>query len=73
MSPEGRHRAALELGLGSPEQARAVATALLADDPGAIACEARGATLVVRASSPSMMGLLRTLDDVVACVRASGG
>lgn len=44
---------------------------LLADDDGQAAMAVDGRDLILVASSASAMGLLRTLDDVLGCVRAA--
>lgn len=44
---------------------------LAADDPGAAALAVDGHDLVVVASAPSALGLLRTLDDLLGSIRAA--
>lgn len=44
---------------------------LAADDPEHAACTVEGRDLVLVASAPTALGLLRTLDDVLGCVRAA--
>jgi hypothetical protein len=45
--------------------------ALAADDPGHATLRQEGAGLVVEASSATALGLLRTLDDLLGCLRAA--
>jgi hypothetical protein len=68
-----KHTATLRLAFGSPEAARRAQAALAPDDGGLLFTRAEGAVLVLEAASGSPMGLLRTLDDALACLRALGG
>ncbi len=49
-----------------------VRDALEPDNAGHVECEVVGATLILRAASGSAMGLLRSVDDALGCVRATG-
>lgn len=49
-----------------------LAAALSPDDGGSVGLDVAGATLVVTARGATRMGLLRTLDDVLGCIRATG-
>jgi hypothetical protein len=53
------------------DAARAEA-ALRPDNDGHLAARVDGTALVLEATSSSAMGLLRTLDDALACLRATG-
>lgn len=56
---------------GSPAEARLLAAALAADDAAIAPCRAEGSQVVVQFTSGSALGLLRSLDDVVECLRAA--
>lgn len=61
--------AELRLALDDPALAQA---ALAPDDEGHLSSRIDGGVLVLAATSDSPMGLLRTLDDVMGCLRATG-
>jgi hypothetical protein len=67
-----RHRATLRLSFATGAAAAQAMAALQPDDQGLVGFAVEGAALVVTAEAPSMMGLLRTLEDVLVCVRATG-
>lgn len=59
------------LRLNLPRAADAQA-ALAPDDDGFLSSRLDGDALVLEATSDSVMGLLRTLDDALGCLRATG-
>lgn len=63
--------AELRVRLRDAAAAQAMLRSLQADDPGSAALATDGRDLVVVASASSAMGLLRTLDDLLGCVRAA--
>ncbi|HET6399236.1 MAG TPA: hypothetical protein VFH47_06750 [Candidatus Thermoplasmatota archaeon] len=67
-------RACAVLRLRLPDEASAqhALGALRPDDPGTVLLRTEGEVLVVEACSDTTMGLLRTVDDVLACLRATG-
>ncbi|HLF16952.1 MAG TPA: KEOPS complex subunit Pcc1 [Candidatus Thermoplasmatota archaeon] len=65
-------RATLRLEFGSAAEARNVALALEPDHEGHLRSRLEGPLLVLEAESDSMMGILRSLDDALGCVRAAG-
>lgn len=67
MSPAN---AELRLDLGTPEAVTAAMAALGPDNEGFARMEQDGTVLVVTADADGAMGLLRTLDDVLGCLRA---
>lgn len=67
-----KHRALLRLDLQDKATARTALTALAPDDPGLVRLGTEGACLVVETEGASAMGLLRSLDDVLGCLRAIG-
>jgi hypothetical protein len=52
-------------------EARRLLQALAVDDPGAADLRHDGRDIVVRAAGPSALGVLRTLDDLLGCLRAA--
>ena len=54
------------------DDADVAAQALGPDNDGHIEAEVEAGTLVLSAASPSPMGLLRSLDDALGCLRATG-
>jgi len=65
------HRATLRLALDTPAQAERLRASLAADDDGHLALRVEGAVLVIEADAGAPLGLLRTLDEVVAQVAAA--
>lgn len=65
------HQARLRLHADSAEQALRLAASLAPDDDGYVAVRVEGATIVVEASAAAPMGLLRSLDEVVAVLAAA--
>jgi hypothetical protein len=56
---------------GSEAEARILAAALQADDGDLAPCRAEGRHVVVTLRGASAMGVLRTLDDAIECLRAA--
>lgn len=65
------HRATLRLAFASPEQAARLLASLAPDDDGHLQARVEGSEIVAEAASDSPMGLLRTLDEVVATLAAA--
>lgn len=65
-------RARVRIQLRSAEEADRVRAALDPDNEGHLECEVDGATLILRAEAGTAMGLLRTVDDAIGCIRATG-
>lgn len=63
-------RAAIELGTAA--DALAKARALAPDNDGLMQARANGNVIRIEARADSVLGLLRTLDDALACLRAAG-
>ncbi len=73
MTPEsGQQQARISLQLRDAEEATRLAQALAPDDDGFLDINVEGSQLVIVAASPTRMGLLRSLDDVLGCLRAAG-
>ncbi len=71
--PEGTVATArVRIRLADAAEAQRVADAIEPDNEGYLACEVDGDTLILRAEAASAMGLLRTVDDAIGCVRATG-
>ena len=66
------NRGILRLQFPDRRAAEAARQAIEPDNLGHATCRVEGRTLVVEASAASMMGLLRSLDDVMGCLRATG-
>ncbi|MEA3203983.1 MAG: hypothetical protein QOI63_1663 [Thermoplasmata archaeon] len=64
-------RGELRIDVGSATEARLLAAALTADDAELAPCRAEGTQVVVALRAQSPMGVLRTLDDVLDCLRAA--
>src|SRR5207249_10936423 len=60
--------ARLTLTFDDAASAEAVAAAVALDDEGYLRTTRRGRTLIAEASAEAPMGLLRTLDDYLACI-----
>ncbi len=65
-------KARVRIQLKDEAEAVRVRDALAPDNAGHMECEVDGRTLTVRAAASSAMGLLRTVDDALGCVRATG-
>ena len=70
MSASPAH-AEVRIRLKDAAAAQRLARSLLADDPGSAAIAVEGRDLLLVASGDSALGLLRTLDDLLGCVRAA--
>ena len=63
--------ALLRLRCRDAAEAERLRLSLAADDDGHASLRVEGAVLVVEARSGTALGLLRTLDDVLGCLRAA--
>ena len=68
---DGRTRAILSLRCRDSGEAERARRSLAADDDGHAALRVEGTVLVVEAGSETALGLLRTLDDLLGCLRAA--
>lgn len=69
---QAKATARVRIHLGSDAEAQRVAEALRPDNHGYISCQRDGASLVLEAKAESAMGLLRSVDDALGCIRATG-
>ena len=67
-----RHSGRVAVAFADAAAARVALQALAPDNDGHLMASVAGATLTLSASSPDALGLLRTLDDALACLRALG-
>jgi hypothetical protein len=67
MSVSGEAR----IDVGSAAEAKVLAAALNADDAAIAPCRAEGRFVVVQVRAATAMGALRTLDDVLDCLRGA--
>ena len=67
-----RAEARVTLAFATAEEAQAAAAAIAPDNGGHLRARCEGPLLHLEASADSPMGLLRTLDDAMACLRATG-
>lgn len=65
------HDATVRLRLGA-EAARTAQASLAPDNEGFLDSRVEGDDLVLTAEADSLMGLLRSLDDALGCLRATG-
>lgn len=66
------HTASLRIRFASHTDAERAGRALEPDHDGQAAWFVEGNELVLEASGASLLGLLRTVDDVLGCLRATG-
>ena len=66
-----KHQATLRLPFHDEAQAKRLAASLAPENEGFVRVRVEGATLVAEAESDTPMGLLRTLDEVVAVLAAA--
>ena len=66
------HTASLRLRFPSHVEADRAGRALAPDNAGHVAWVVDGSDLVLEASADSVLGLVRTVDDVLGCLRATG-
>ena len=66
------NRAEVRIACASSTEAHTLLAALAPDDGGHLRSRVEGEALVLDAEADTMMGLLRTLDDALACLRAAG-
>lgn len=67
------HAAVLRVAFASPLEAQHAGRALAPDNAGHIAWRVEGAVLVLEAEAATVMGLVRTVDDALGCLRALEG
>ncbi|GEM_PF-2624396 len=53
---------------GDEERARCVGESVAVDDDAYVSVEVRGKTVIVRVSAETARGLMRAMDDVLACI-----
>lgn len=66
------HAAEVRIHCGDPDAAARLAAALSPDDAGSVGLAVEESVLVVTVRGQTRLGLLRTLDDVLGCIRATG-
>lgn len=66
------HTASLRIRFTSRTEAERAGRALDPDNAGQVAWFVEGDELVLEASGATLLGLLRTVDDVLGCLRAAG-
>lgn len=66
------HTASLRIRFASPQEAQRAGRSLAPDNAGQVAWAAEGADLVLEASADTVLGLVRTMDDLLGCLRATG-
>lgn len=64
--------ARLRMAFTTASEAQAAGEALAPDNGAHLQWHVDGTTLVLEASAASMQGLLRSLEDVLGCLRATG-
>lgn len=67
----GAAQASLRIRMRDAAAAQRLVRSLAADDAGSAAILAEGRDVIVACSAATAMGLLRTLDDLLGCVRAA--
>lgn len=65
------HEATMRLAFRDETEARRLAASLAPDDDGFVSIRVEGSTLVAEAKSETPLGLLRSLDEVVATLIAA--
>lgn len=65
------HRATLRLRFDDAEQAARLAASLTPDDDGFVRVTVEGDTILAEAASETPLGLLRTIDEVIATLAAA--
>lgn len=66
------HTASLRIRFASHTDAERAGRSLDPDNAGQVAWFVEGPELVLEASGATLLGLLRTVDDVLGCLRAAG-
>lgn len=66
------NQAIVRIAFATAAEAQRAGQALAPDHGGHVAWRVEGARLVLEVHSDSMLGLVRTLDDVLGCLRATG-
>jgi hypothetical protein len=72
VSGPSKATATVVISLASREQALQMAAALAPDNDGFLTTRVEGTNLHLEATSNDAMGLLRSLDDALGCLRAAG-
>lgn len=67
-----QHKLRLRLECSDHAQAERLRAALAADEPGSVSLSVAAKILHVDAKAPTLLGLLRTAEDVLVCLRAAG-
>lgn len=71
-TPVDPNAASVRITFPDPESAEQARQSLEPDNEGHVEATVDGADLVLSAEADSIMGLLRTLDDALGCLRATG-
>lgn len=71
-APVGAATARVTLRFATASEASSAAASLAPDNGDHLRMRVEGAELHLEARAASLMGLLRTLDDALACLRATG-
>lgn len=66
------HTASLRIRFASRTEADRAGRSLAPDNAGHVAWAVDGGDLVLEASADSVLGLVRTVDDLLGCLRAAG-
>lgn len=66
------HTASLRVRCASRAEAERLGRSLEPDNEGHVAWLVEGGELVLEASSGTVLGLVRTVDDLLGCIRAAG-
>jgi hypothetical protein len=66
------HTASLRVRFASRTDAERAGRALEPDNAGQVAWAVEGSDLVLEASAATVLGLVRTVDDLLGCLRATG-
>lgn len=66
------HTASLRVRFPSRAEAERAGRALAPDNQGQVAWLVEGDELVLEASADTILGLVRTVDDLLGCIRATG-
>lgn len=66
------HTASLRVHFPSRAEAERTGRSLAPDNLGHVAWVIEGSDLVLEASSETILGLVRTVDDLLGCLRATG-
>ncbi len=67
-----QHTARVTIRFASADEAERAAKSIAPDNDGHAECMVQGSDLIITAASDSMLGLVRTLDDILGCLRSTG-